>query len=159
MGKRYSVGLGNLFLVLLDDAAMTKFHITPGFYGRYIDDVQLAFTISDKEINFLDTTVHKHTENNQTTLTHQTVHQTNRHSSTPPHQVQSPTAHIQWRPQITIHPLQTNLYHQNRLRYGRSKPAPSTWPPALLKRPREAPQNTIWRTPHKPKTPNSSNQE
>ena len=115
MGKRYSPGLANLYLQDLDDAAMTGFHIQPGLYGRYLDDIfgtwtgtkpellefrdflntllpniELTFTIDETEVNFLDTTVYKHTENGITTLrtrlytkptdTHQLLHTKSYHA-------------------------------------------------------------------------------
>ena len=107
MGKRYAPGLANIFLFDLDDAAMTGFHIRPGLYGRFLDDIfgtwmgtreqllefqdflntfipniHLTFTIHEHEINFLDTTVYKHTENGNTTLKTMTIHETHRHSPT-----------------------------------------------------------------------------
>ena len=115
MGKRYSPGLANIYLQDLDDAAMTGFHIRPGLYGRYLDDIfgtwtgtrpelfefrdflntllpniELTFTIDEQEVNFLDTTVYKHTENGITTLrtrlytkptdTHQLLHTQSYHA-------------------------------------------------------------------------------
>ena len=117
MGKRFAPGLANIFLFDLDDAAMTGFHIRPGLYGRFLDDIfgtwmgtreqllefqdflntlipniHLTFTIHEHEINFLDTTIYKHTENGNTTLrtrlytkptdTHQLLHTKSHH---PPH--------------------------------------------------------------------------
>ena len=84
MGKIYAPSLANLYLLEFDENARNNFDIKPRNYGRYLDDVfftwrgseadlqrfedflnslipgiKIKFEKSQKEINFLDTTIYK----------------------------------------------------------------------------------------------------
>ena len=117
MGKPYAPSLANIYLIDFDDKAMNNFRIKPKFYFRFLDDIffiwtgtraelaeyeiylntlipdiKIGLNISDSEVNFLDTTVFKHSQNDICTLqtkvyfketdTHQLLHTTSFH---PPH--------------------------------------------------------------------------
>jgi hypothetical protein len=109
MGKVYAPGLANIYMLEFDDKAMHGYKIKPLFFFRYLDDIFFIWTGSIEELkeyeeylnslipgikvtleynkmtaNFLDTTVYKHSINNDTTLqtrvyfkptdTHQLLH-------------------------------------------------------------------------------------
>lgn len=117
MGKRFSPSLANIYLLEFDRFVRTGFRIRPLFYFRYIDDtfmiwpgtiaelrefegllnnlipsIRINFVIRKQVAEFLDTTVYKYCEGNQTVLktsvffkptdTHQLLHA---HSFHPPH--------------------------------------------------------------------------
>jgi hypothetical protein len=88
MGKTYAPGLADIYMEEFDDKAITGFYIKPLLFYRYLDDIFLVFTgsreqlkeyerflntlidgititlcCSDVSVDFLDTTVYKHQEN------------------------------------------------------------------------------------------------
>lgn len=111
MGKRFAPSLADIYLTEFDETAMNGFHVKPLLYFRYLDDVfflwpsdlhtlkqfetflnaqipdiKITFEHSDKEINFLDTTIY--IDNNNTlqtkvffksTDTHQLLHKKSFH--------------------------------------------------------------------------------
>jgi hypothetical protein len=114
MGKRYAPGLANLFLLEFDEKAQTGFRIKPQHYGRFLDDILFVWMdtleslkefnnylnslmtnivvtlcVHSDKVDFLDTTVFKHTTEDMTTLqtkvffketdTHQLLHKTSFH--------------------------------------------------------------------------------
>ena len=114
MGKRYAPGLANLFLLEFDEKAQMGFRIKPENYGRFLDDIffiwsdtlenlkqfneylnslmpniKVTLVINQDRVDFLDTTIFKHVQDNQTTLqtkvyfketdTHQLLHKTSFH--------------------------------------------------------------------------------
>jgi hypothetical protein len=117
MGKNFAPNCANLYLEDFDDKAMHNFNIKPLFFYRFLDDtfflwpgteielkeyetflnnlipdITITLEHSPTHVNFLDTTVFKHTINNTTTLqtkvyfkdtdTHQLLHTSSFH---PPH--------------------------------------------------------------------------
>ena len=114
MGKTFAPNCANIYLIEFDHKARTGFHITPEDFFRFLDDVfflwpgtvdelkqyeqflnslipdiNITLNYSDREINFLDTIIFKHTENDITTLqtrvyfketdTHQLLHHSSFH--------------------------------------------------------------------------------
>src|SRR6218665_3122959 len=114
MGKPYAPSLANIYLIDFDDRAINNFRIKPKFYFRFLDDIFIIWTgtqaelteyeiylntlipdikitlnVSDSEVNFLDATVFKHSQNDIYTLhtkvyfketdTHQLLHTTSFH--------------------------------------------------------------------------------
>jgi len=114
MGKTFAPNCANIYLIEFDQKACSGFHITPEAFFRFLDDVfflwpgtveelkqyeqflnslipdiKITLSYSDTEVNFLDTTIFKHTENNTTTLqtkvyfkdtdTHQLLHHSSYH--------------------------------------------------------------------------------
>lgn len=84
MGKKMAPSLANFYLVFLDEMARNGFRIKPDYYGRFLDDIfiiwpgtlaeleeykaflnslipdiEVTFSVSNTENNFLDTTVYK----------------------------------------------------------------------------------------------------
>lgn len=117
MGKSFAPNLANLYLIDFDRQAMNGFKIKPSIFYRFLDDIfflwsgtieelkefesflnsiipsiKVTLTASLTEANFLDTTIFKHTDNDDTTLqskvyfkptdTHQLLHTSSFH---PPH--------------------------------------------------------------------------
>jgi len=117
MGKTFAPNLANLYLMDLDKEAMDGFRIKPYLFFRFLDDIffvwpgtredldeyqdflnaqipniKITLNISDTQVDFLDTTIFKHTTWRDTTLqskvffkatdTHQLLHTTSFH---PPH--------------------------------------------------------------------------
>jgi len=117
MGKSFAPNLANLYLIDFDRQAINGFHIKPSLFYRFLDDIffvwpgsmaelhdfenflnslipdiKVTLTTSHSDINFLDTTIFKHTQDNNTTLqtkvyfkpttTHQLLHTSSFH---PPH--------------------------------------------------------------------------
>ena len=109
MGRKVAPALADLYLLHLDHKAMHGFRIKPILFFRFLDDIffiwpgtkddlkeygdflntiipgiKITLNSSDKEINFLDTTIYKQTENGVTSLqskvyfkptdTHQLLH-------------------------------------------------------------------------------------
>ena len=109
VGKKYAPGLANIYLLNFDQKAMHGFRIKPILFLRYLDDIffiwpgnkddlneygeflntitpgiTITLNSDDKEINFLDTTIYKHTKEGVTSLqskvyfkptdTHQLLH-------------------------------------------------------------------------------------
>lgn len=120
MGKPYAPSLANIYLRELDFKAMNNFRIKPNYYFRFLDDIFFVWTgtrdeltefetylntlipdikitlnVSESEVNFLDTTVFKYSQNDTCTLetrvyfketdTHQLLHTSSFH---PPHTTQ-----------------------------------------------------------------------
>lgn len=114
MGKTFAPNCADLYLEEFDDKAMHNFHIHPLFFFRFLDDtfflwpgtvdelkefetflnslipdIKITLVYSHTEVNFLDTTIFKHTHNNITTLqtriyfketdTHQLLHTSSFH--------------------------------------------------------------------------------
>ena len=114
MGKTFAPNCANLYLLDFDFKACTGYRITPEEFFRFLDDIfflwpgtvdelkeyelflnslipdiKVTLTYSETEINFLDTTVFKHTDNGITSLqtkvyfkdtdTHQLLHHTSFH--------------------------------------------------------------------------------
>lgn len=121
MGKTFAPNLANLYLMDLDKEAMEGFRIKPYLFFRFLDDIffiwpgtreelqeyqdfmnalipniKITLNISDTHIDFLDTTIFKHTTWRDTTLqskvffkttdTHQLLHITSFH---PPRQLRA----------------------------------------------------------------------
>lgn len=117
MGKTFAPNLANLYLLDFDRQARTGFRIQPSLFYRFLDDIffiwtgtrqelfefeqflnsiipniKVNLTISETEVDFLDTTVFKYNQDTDTTLqtkvffkstdTHQLLHSTSFH---PPH--------------------------------------------------------------------------
>lgn len=114
MGKVYAPSLANIYMLEFDERALNGFKIKPLFFFRYLDDIffiwigslselleyevylnslipgiKITLEYSKISANFLDTTVYKHTLNNETTLqtkvffkptdTHQLLHKNSFH--------------------------------------------------------------------------------
>lgn len=117
MGKSFAPNLANLYLIDFDKQAINGFRIKPSLFYRFLDDIffvwpgtitelkefenflnsiipniKVTLTASEDEVNFLDTTIFKHTADHITTLqskvyfkptdTHQLLHTSSFH---PPH--------------------------------------------------------------------------
>lgn len=119
MGKSFAPNLANLYLIDFDKQAMNGFRIKPSLFYRFLDDIffvwtgtrdelkefetflnsiipniKITLTVSDTEVNFLDTTIFKHNNDNEddttlkskiyfkTTDTHELLHTASFH---PPH--------------------------------------------------------------------------
>jgi len=114
MGKTFAPNCANIYLIEFDNKACNDYHITPEQFFRFLDDVfflwpgtvdelkqyeqflnslipdiTITLNYSDTQVNFLDTTVFKHTVNDITTLqtkvyfkdtdTHQLLHHSSYH--------------------------------------------------------------------------------
>jgi GIY-YIG catalytic domain len=98
MGKTYAPGLADIYLEQFDEKARTGYHIKPLLFYRFLDDIFFVWTGSMEElkeyeqylnslidgititlcssdvcVDFLDTTVYKYEENENTTVLHTKV--------------------------------------------------------------------------------------
>lgn len=98
MGKTYAPGLADIYLEQFDEDARTGYHIKPLLFYRFLDDIFFVWTgsmaelkeyenylnsliegikitlcVSDISVDFLDTTVFKHEENESTAVLHTKV--------------------------------------------------------------------------------------